>query len=97
MGAFQCAMHGALEEIALLREYRTRLIADVVTGKLDVREAAAGLPDDDPFARDHALDGGEEADDLSTSGGEVGATESEEVDNLVRDGRDSPGRQQVPA
>lgn len=36
----------------LLREYRTRLIADVVTGKLDVREAAANLPgepeDDEP-------------------------------------------------
>ncbi len=32
------------EEISLLREYRTRLIADVVTGKLDVREAAARLP-----------------------------------------------------
>ena len=32
-------------EIELLREYRTRLIADVVTGKLDVREAAANLPD----------------------------------------------------
>lgn len=31
-------------EIELLREYRTRLIADVVTGKLDVREAAAKLP-----------------------------------------------------
>jgi type I restriction enzyme, S subunit len=31
-------------EIALLREYRTRLIADVVTGKLDVREAARYLP-----------------------------------------------------
>jgi type I restriction enzyme S subunit len=31
-------------EIALLREYRTRLIADVVTGKLDVREAARHLP-----------------------------------------------------
>ena len=31
-------------EIALIREYRTRLIADVVTGKLDVREAAAELP-----------------------------------------------------
>ncbi len=29
----------------LLQEYRTRLIADVVTGKLDVREAAARLPD----------------------------------------------------
>ncbi len=34
-------------EIDLLREYRTRLIADVVTGKLDVREAAAELPEDD--------------------------------------------------
>jgi len=33
-------------EITLLREYRTRLIADVVTGKLDVREAAARLPDE---------------------------------------------------
>lgn len=33
-------------EIALLREYRTRLVADVVTGKLDVREAAARLPDE---------------------------------------------------
>lgn len=33
-------------EITLLREYRTRLIADVVTGKLDVREAAAGLPEE---------------------------------------------------
>jgi type I restriction enzyme S subunit len=33
-------------EIALLLEYRTRLIADVVTGKLDVREAAARLPEE---------------------------------------------------
>jgi type I restriction enzyme S subunit len=30
----------------LLREYRTRLIADVVTGKLDVREVASRLPDE---------------------------------------------------
>jgi type I restriction enzyme S subunit len=36
----------ARAEISLLREYRTRLIADVVTGKLDVREAAARLPDE---------------------------------------------------
>ena len=35
-------------EIDLLREYRTRLVADVVTGKLDVREAAARLPEDAP-------------------------------------------------
>ena len=33
-------------EISLLREYKTRLIADVVTGKLDVREAARHLPED---------------------------------------------------
>ena len=31
---------------SLLREYRTRLVSDVVTGKLDVREAAEHLPDD---------------------------------------------------
>jgi len=37
----------AWREIDLLHEYRTRLIADVVTGKLDVREAAAQLPDED--------------------------------------------------
>ncbi len=34
----------AEREIGLLREYRTRLIADVVTGKLDVRAAARHLP-----------------------------------------------------
>ena len=34
-------------QIDLLREYRTRLIADVVTGKLDVRKAVAGLPEAD--------------------------------------------------
>ena len=38
------AAERAEREIHLLREYRTRLIADVVTGKLDVREAAARLP-----------------------------------------------------
>ncbi len=44
------AVANAEAEIDLLGEYRTRLIADVVTGKLDVREAAARLPDeaDDP-------------------------------------------------
>ena len=28
-----------------MQEYRTRLTAEIVTGKLDVREAAATLPD----------------------------------------------------
>ncbi len=40
------AIERARREIGLLREYRTRLLADVVTGKLDVREAAARLPDE---------------------------------------------------
>jgi type I restriction enzyme S subunit len=35
----------AATEISLLREYRTSLIADVVTGKVDVREASGRLPD----------------------------------------------------
>jgi type I restriction enzyme S subunit len=43
---FDAAIVSADREIALIREYRTRLIADVVTGKLDVREAAANLPDE---------------------------------------------------
>ncbi len=39
-------------EIELLREYRTRLVADVVTGKLDVRAAAARLPELEPEPMD---------------------------------------------
>ena len=40
------AITRARRQIELIEEYRTRLIADVVTGKLDVREAAATLPDE---------------------------------------------------
>ena len=54
--SFTNAISMAGREIDLLREYRTRLIADVVTGKLDVREAAAELPEVDPLAEDD-LDG----------------------------------------
>lgn len=39
------AIVAANREVALIQEFRTRLIADVVTGKLDVRAAAASLPD----------------------------------------------------
>ncbi|MBK7780278.1 MAG: hypothetical protein IPJ58_05710 [Ardenticatenia bacterium] len=44
--AFNTAITRLTREITLLREYRTRLVADVVTGKLDVREAAARVPDE---------------------------------------------------
>lgn len=40
------ATQAARSEIELLREYRARLTVDVVTGKLDVRAAAAELPDE---------------------------------------------------
>ena len=40
----QTSIDRAHREIELLREYQTRLTTDVVTGKLDVREAAANLP-----------------------------------------------------
>ncbi len=43
--SIDAAIARARRQIELLEEYRTRLIADVVTGKLDVRDAAAGLPE----------------------------------------------------
>ena len=66
----------AEEEMALLREYRTRLIADVVTGKLDVRDAAARLPEltDEvlPDELDADVDGDEvEGDGTEAEGAEV--------------------------
>ena len=47
-------------QIKLVEEYRTRLIADVVTGKLDVREAAARLPDEPDDADGTEADGAAE-------------------------------------
>ena len=53
---FDTATIRANREIGLLREYRTRLIADVVTGKLDVREAVAALPEIDLLAAEDTPD-----------------------------------------
>jgi type I restriction enzyme S subunit len=52
------AINTTNDDIQLVKEYRTRLIVDVVTGKVDVRQAAFALTDE--FADDAALD----ADDL---------------------------------
>ncbi len=66
----------ARREISFLHEYRSRLIADVVTGKLDVREAAAGLPDEleqiDEADLEEVVDD-ELADDVDAELGEVEA------------------------
>ncbi len=51
------AIEKAGQEIALINEYRERLIADVVTGKLDVRHIEIVAPADEPIAdEDDALD-----------------------------------------
>ena len=53
------AIAQAEREIALIREYRTRLVTDVVTGHLDVRAAAAGLPVVEPEAAPTEIEGDE--------------------------------------
>jgi len=40
------AITSTQQEISLIREYRTRFIAGVVMGKLDVRQAVANLPEE---------------------------------------------------
>ena len=66
-GVERCAS-GTRRQIDLVQKYRVRLIADVVTGKLDVREAAARLPDEveelEPLDEADALDGEEEPTDV---------------------------------
>jgi type I restriction enzyme S subunit len=46
LGPLNVAIDQSQREIDFTREYRTRLMADVVTGQLDVREAARWLPDE---------------------------------------------------
>ncbi|MDI3499275.1 MAG: type restriction enzyme subunit [Synergistaceae bacterium] len=50
-------------EIELLREYRTRLISDVVTGKVDVREVAAQLSEELSEEEAESMDAYEIAED----------------------------------
>jgi len=62
--AFDKAIEKSQSEISLIREYRERVIADVVTGKLDVRHIEIAAPADEPFAdEDDAPDEDPEAED----------------------------------
>jgi type I restriction enzyme, S subunit len=70
------AIDRASREISLLREYRTRLIADVVTGKLDVREAAAKLPDEPEEIEE--LDTAEELEAVEDTSGDVAPDDEKE-------------------
>ena len=62
-------------EIALIQEFRTRLIADVVTGKFDVRALAAALPEtvDAAAAEDADADDEAESDDAALEDAEAAA------------------------
>jgi type I restriction enzyme, S subunit len=51
------AIERTTSEIGLIREYRERLIADVVTGKLDVRHIEIAAPEEEPISdEDDAMD-----------------------------------------
>ena len=86
------AIDHAQREIALLREYRTRLIADVVTGKVDMRAAAQGLPDEveemEPLDEVEAMgDTGEEnTDDLDAARGGRGMNPRFTITNAIAQG-----------
>jgi type I restriction enzyme S subunit len=68
--AFDQAIEKAQSEITLIREYRERLIADVVTGKLDVRNVEIAAPADEPVTdADEALDEELEGDDTDVMEG----------------------------
>jgi len=63
LAPYLASMESVSRGMELLREYRTRLIADVVTGKLDVREAADRLPEEaDTMEPIEELENGGEAD-----------------------------------
>lgn len=68
MSGLDTALSRLEREIELLREYRTRLVADVVTGKLDVREAAARLPDEASLDSAEDPDSAEELDSEAEEG-----------------------------
>jgi len=75
--ALRATIQRSRRELDLLREYRTSLIADVVTGKIDVTDAAARLPEDvgEPDADDEVdteADVEESADEI-----DAGAAEAE--------------------
>lgn len=76
-GAIDATLERTEREISLIREYRTRLVADVVTGKVDVRAAAAALPDEPP------LDG------AAAAGGRVGDDEPAAADEAEGDADDA--------
>ena len=61
------------DQIARLEDYRGQLVADVVTGKLDVREAAARLSEVDSLGDDGGSKERDDASEVLWPGAETGA------------------------
>lgn len=71
--AFDKAIERTQNEITLIREYRERLIADIVTGKLDVRHVEIAAPANQPIAEEEDALGDElESDDAEVMEGADG-------------------------
>jgi type I restriction enzyme, S subunit len=64
IGGIDLTIDRLKREVDLLQEYRCRLIADVVTGKLDVRGAATKIPEDIRTNTASEIDLGDDADNL---------------------------------
>lgn len=64
--------------LALLSEYRIRLIANVVSGRLDVREAAGSTPDEDGEPGEMSL-----ADDLLEEAGEADLGMDDQIEEVA--------------
>jgi len=60
----ETAIQAVSTHINLLREYRTRLITDVVTGKLDVRGAELPVLDEAEALEDWKTDGDADVDEM---------------------------------
>ncbi len=70
VNSIENAQERVQREIELIQEYRTRLISDVVTGKIDVREIEISvLPDED------AVEGLEDEELLEAAEAELGEFE----------------------
>ncbi|BCN54851.1 hypothetical protein [Prescottella equi] len=64
------AVERTTREVTLLQEFRTRLVADVVTGQVDVRAIAVTLPDAPEAVTDFVADSEVELDEVAEGGGE---------------------------
>jgi|GEM_PF-2366049 len=69
-GPISVAVDRAGREIGLLQEFRTRLVAGVVTGQVDVRAIVATLPDAPEAVTDLAADSDDELDEVAEDGDE---------------------------